>query len=346
MISFIDKWLAKKLKHNQYLPIQIDITNACNLKCKHCYHDNHSNVGNLILEDWFKILRNYKTLIIDTGFQPYFFICGGEPTISTHFFPILNFIAENFQNSTVKILSNGIRINENMCEKLLSIKNIGIKFQISIDGSTKEKHDFFRGTGSFNKSIDAIKLLIKKSISVDLACVLSKSKVDELPNYFDLAKNLNVEMLSFNRLITNGTAKQMVTIQDDKPLDKIELKKAYQDIFFLSLKKNVNVDLHKPLMHLTFPGLGGNSKFWQSIIIDYKGNILASSRSRLIIGNALTDGLTNVFYNNPLMKKLRRKKISGCQNCEDIKICGGDRNAAYAEYGDLLAADPGCWKFI
>ncbi len=43
------KPLAKKIEQSvldwinvdRYLPLQIDITNACNLRCKHCYHPHH-----------------------------------------------------------------------------------------------------------------------------------------------------------------------------------------------------------------------------------------------------------------------------------------------------------------
>ena len=40
----------------KFLTAQLDITNACNLTCAHCYHDNHSNRGALDFAGWRRIL--------------------------------------------------------------------------------------------------------------------------------------------------------------------------------------------------------------------------------------------------------------------------------------------------
>lgn len=100
-----------------------------------------------------------------------------------------------------------------------------------------------------------------------------------------------------------------------------------------------------PLMHLIHPKLGGYGHFSSGIVIDYKGNLKISIRSNKIIGNVLKDNLEQLYFQNPIMENLRNKKIAGCQGCPHINNCGGDRNIAYATYGDFLASDPGCWFY-
>lgn len=96
-------------------------------------------------------------------------------------------------------------------------------------------------------------------------------------------------------------------------------------------------------MNLLHPALGRNGRFWEAIVIDYQGNLLSSSRSRIKLGRVLENNLEDLFLNHPLLKDLRRNKIKVCGTCPHLKKCGGDRNAAFAESGDFLGTDPGCW---
>jgi len=58
-------------------------------------------------------------------------------------------------------------------EELLSIFD---QFRISLDGSSKEIHDFFRGKGAYQKTIDAISLLEKNNANFIIAMVVNKKK--------------------------------------------------------------------------------------------------------------------------------------------------------------------------
>ncbi len=40
---------------------------------------------------------------------------------------------------------------------------------------------------------------------------------------------------------------------------------------------------------------------------------------------------------------MRLGHIEKCGSCPEYNHCGGDRNAAYAENGNFLGPDPGCW---
>ena len=92
---------------DRYLPIQLDITNACNLRCKHCYHPHHQNEGALDLADWISLLDQYDALIRHLGFRPYVILCGGEPFLSKHFEPLLRDMARRWPNYRVSVLTNG-----------------------------------------------------------------------------------------------------------------------------------------------------------------------------------------------------------------------------------------------
>lgn len=340
-LRFIERFILKKISLNQTLPLQLDITNSCNLTCKHCYHPDHKNAGNISLDNWFNIIDQYKRLTKKFTYKQKVILCGGEPLLSPFLWPILIKLNNEFPECPILILTNATLLNEVMIEKLKNFKNI--QFQVSLDGSLAHTHDFYRGAGSFEKTVKAVRLLVENSFKVKLLAVLSQNKVTEIESFFSLAKSLNVYQMNFTRLVENGAGKDLVLTKQDRSIVGLELREAYMKILSESLRYQVPTNLQKPLMNLVIPGLGRNGKFWEAIIVDYKGNVLASSRSRLILGSALADGLEEIFVNHPLMVAQRKGEIEKCGKCAHYRVCGGDRNAAYASTGNFLGADPGCW---
>ena len=53
--------------------------------------------------------------------------------------------------------------------------------KISLDGSIAEKHDFYRGRGSYDKTIKAIELLDKFNMDISLAMVITKNNFSDVP---------------------------------------------------------------------------------------------------------------------------------------------------------------------
>jgi MoaA/NifB/PqqE/SkfB family radical SAM enzyme len=88
--SRLENQVLSWINVDRYLPIQIDITNACNLRCVHCYHPHHKNDGAIGLAEWREILAQYDALVARLRFRPYVILCGGEPLLSPVFEPILS----------------------------------------------------------------------------------------------------------------------------------------------------------------------------------------------------------------------------------------------------------------
>ena len=105
--SLVLQRLVKLISGQEYLTIQIDITNTCNLKCSHCYHANHINKDAISLDDWFEILEQYKNLTNKLLLKPSFIICGGEPLLSTKFKPLVQKIKTMWPSVPISLLTNG-----------------------------------------------------------------------------------------------------------------------------------------------------------------------------------------------------------------------------------------------
>ena len=78
------------------------------------------------------------------------------------------------------LLSNGYLIDKKFIEEILPYKSL-ITIQISLDGSSEESHDYQRNKkGSFQKTINNIKLLTDKGFKVVLAMVVSEVNYNDI----------------------------------------------------------------------------------------------------------------------------------------------------------------------
>lgn len=340
--SWIERAVIRAIGSNRPFAIQLDITNLCNLRCTHCYHPHHNNQGALSLDAWCGILDQYRDLIKRLSFKPHLILCGGEPLISPMLFPLINHARSLFPQIPVSILSNGTLIDHSSALTLKQLKPMTI--QISLDGANAVTHEKVRGTGTFSKTKRAVSILVSAGIKVQLLSVLSKNNASEIGEFFGLAKSWGVESMNFTRLIVNGAAEDLVREQMDRPLRPLELKAAYESILEHSARSGVNTNTSLPLMHLIHPMIGGSGRYWEGVVVDYRGDMLASSRSRILLGNLKNNSMQNIFLGSSLVKYIRDGNISGCGTCPDLRRCGGDRNAAYAATGDYLSMDPGCWS--
>ncbi len=341
-LSVIESFLLKKINVDRYLPLQLDITNSCNLRCIHCYHPHHNNDGALSLNDWKEIILQYKILVQKMRYRPWVMLCGGEPLASPYLLPLLSFITQEIPLASMSILTNGTLVKEPLLSKLEAFPQL--QFQVSLDGPDHHRHDEIRGEGNFEKALSGIRSLKSKGFEVNVLSVLSTKTNQWMEDFFRLAKSEGFRSMNFVRFVPEGYGRKLLDAHEDQPLLGENLKLAYKNIFRFMTQYKVTSKTHGPLFDLLLPGLGRSGRFWESIVVDYQGYIVASSRSKLRLGHAIQEGLEPIFLHHPIYQSLRTGKIEVCGKCSLYNVCGGDRNAAFAASGNFLGSDPGCWK--
>ena len=341
MFKKLEEKLLSLINLDRPIPIQIDITNSCNLSCANCYHSHHNNLGAVDLEFWQNTLVEYCNLLKKLRCQPFIIICGGEPFASPLLPQILDSIEAQFGKYVeIGVITNGTLLKDKDLSSLKKFSNLSL--QISIDGPSAKEHNQLRGSGTFERTLAGIEA-IRNHIPFILATVLSRQNVNQIASLFDLAKQLGASGIAFNRLIEVGSALQTQAQNSSASLLGKDLKEAFEKIVIESARTGVATSVDSPLMRLLSPALGANGRFDEGIVIDYQGYFLASSRSRIRIGSLKDSSLEALYFSNPIFKALRSKKIKVCGSCRLYDTCGGDRNAAYAHNGDYLGHDPGCW---
>lgn len=156
--------------------VDIDITNRCNLRCHYCYH--FSSEGDvqkdLPTEEWLKFFDELgASAVMDVT------LAGGEPFMRTDLFELIDGIVRN--RMRFSLLSNGTLIDNERAKRIADSGRCD-SIQISIDGSCAEVHDTCRGTGSFEKAVNAIRVLLEHGIPVAVRVTIHHRNVHDLEN--------------------------------------------------------------------------------------------------------------------------------------------------------------------
>ncbi len=158
--------------------LELQITNKCNIICKHCY-----------LGEAGKIDLDYETIVnIFNEFEAIqglrLLITGGEPILHKRFWEINDRLPEyGFRNI---LLSNGTLIIKEIAERL----NVH-EVQVSIDGM-ENGHDAIRGKGSFKKAITGIESLKSAGIDVSVATMIHAKNTVEFEGLNKLIKDTGI----------------------------------------------------------------------------------------------------------------------------------------------------------
>jgi radical SAM protein with 4Fe4S-binding SPASM domain len=163
------------LKSERNLPkLDLNITNKCNLRCKHCAFDSGIvKLDEMTLEQLTALLKQTKQLggrKID--------VTGGEPTTRKDYVEIIK-IAKGL-GYKVELVTNSLLLNR---EKLIMLKELGLDgVAISLDGSTWETHHNIRNISKeqYQKVRENIQTAVKLGFYTKINSTLFESNLHEL----------------------------------------------------------------------------------------------------------------------------------------------------------------------
>ena len=321
--------------------VQFDITNACNLKCTHCYLNDHDDSQTLTFDEWSIILEQFGAFVKKLHMTPSIVLSGGEPLLSPFLFEMIEKIRAQFPECRISVTSNGLLINK---EHAKQFKKHGIFVQISADGPDAKRYDLYRGRGNFDKMIAGCDILHKYDVPFYHLAILSRQTSKWIEDFFQLPKRTHAQAMNFMRFVATGEGANLESSEQDGMLGADELKDAYVRILNASRKTGIDTATHDSLWHLIDKNLGSPCNIgFSGFVIGNTGEFKASSRFDHSLGNVMNEDMETIFFNHPILKDLRAGKIEICSDCRYFKRCRGDRNMSYATFGHFLGPDKGCW---
>ncbi len=181
------------------LDVFIAVTNRCNLACGHCnVFPTRNSKTDLTKDEWIKFIRKLADMKVFT-----LWISGGEPFMREDIFAIFEEIESHHFHYGLN--TNGILIDEDKSKRVSELKKLYSIF-VSLDGSTAEIHEKLRGKGSFDRTIDGIKNLLKYNESVSTYTTVTRDNYKDTGNIVRLGKSLGLESVKFNELLPLGNA--------------------------------------------------------------------------------------------------------------------------------------------
>lgn len=141
-----------KLKHLDHLWFQVTGT-LCNLACTHCFNNSGPGVRTFDFLSRESIAMELQQAV-RLGVKEIFFT-GGEPFLHKELIEIL---ALSLQHTPTTVLTNGTLINDRLAGQLAEIEKASrysLEIRMSLDGYTEEMNDRLRGSGVFNKVLEA-----------------------------------------------------------------------------------------------------------------------------------------------------------------------------------------------
>lgn len=192
--------------------VYIELTRRCNLHCKHCLNNSGLDIENSLTK---KEVLDLILKLYNAGLQEIRFT-GGEPLL---FDGIEECVAlAHSLGLKTSLGTNGTLLTE---EKVKKLTNAGInQIIVSLDG-TKDKHDFIRGNGNFERTMRGLKNAITADIDVRVNAVLMKSNKEDVINLAKELDKIGVKLF-IRRFIQTGRAENLV----DEELDGEE----YQNV--------------------------------------------------------------------------------------------------------------------
>lgn len=160
--------ITKKEGFNVPWFLLIDPTENCNYNCIGCWAGSYKQHKQMSFETFDRVLTEAKEIGI------YFIVVsGGEPTLYQHLFDIF----KKHNDMAFMFYTNGSMINEAFAKKL---KNVGNAVPcISVEGF-KEKTDWRRGTGAWERVMLAMDNLKKAGVPFGYSVTETRNNVEEV----------------------------------------------------------------------------------------------------------------------------------------------------------------------
>ena len=312
--------------------LQWHITDRCNLRCRHCYVDEYSSQTDE--KDFDTVLDQLEKLLSNLNFTGHLNITGGEPLLHSSLFRLLQKINE--RNISFALLTNGTLITRDIA---LRLKENGVRYvQVSLDG-TEKIHDGIRGENSFRKAVNGIKYLKSCGIDTVVSFTAHKGNMKELKKLADYCDMLGVDKLWFDRVV--------ISEKDDRnnlSLGMKEYSKLCKTASDLSKKYKVSCQ-----RALQFISCGGSNIYSCNAGVTLlallpDGTVMPCRRLPLTVGNIHEKSLSDIYFSNDVLKKLREREIpEGCVDCSYKEKCsGGAKCISYARHGRYDIKDPDC----
>lgn len=320
----------------RHFTLQWHLTNACDLRCRHCY--DRSRVETLPLRDMLQIARDFERFCLGNRLWGEFCLTGGNPLLYPQFLELYRALADT--DLSISFLGNPT--SRERMEELVAIREPR-HFQVSLEG-LEEHTDHIRGRGHFARVMEFLPVLRELGISAGVMLTLTRENLDQV---LPLAERLEglADSLTFNRLAQVGEGASLAIPTRGEYEDFLaRYQEAAQTSSVLEYKDNLfNALRHQRGEPHTdgCTGFGCGAAF-NFVAVLPNGDVHACRKLPSPIGNLLRSSLQEIYESSEARRY--RAGSAACRSCAVRLYCGGcmavTHGAGLDPFTDL---DPHCF---
>ena len=321
--------------------LQWHLSENCNLKCLHCYQENHKPIQ-LEFDKLVIIYKQFKDLLNKKKMKGHINITGGEPLCNPYLFKLLDLIKEDSDLITFSILTNGTLINEKIAKKIKSYNPLYV--QVSLEGG-KKTNDYIRGKGTYKKIAEGIVNLRKENIFTSISFTATSLNYKEFPKVVRYARKYGVNNVWSDRFIPLGDSDKSLALNYEQTREYLEIMNKERNKLKKVKNSNTTISMYRALQfQMTNDFAYGCTAGDTLLTVMENGDLVPCRRMPITIGNLFDRNMYDLYIKSDVLKDLREKKIPDeCIDCEHSEVChGGLKCLTYAMYKDLNHKDYGC----
>jgi len=320
------------------------ITDQCNLSCRHC---RGMLKGSLSTERAMKLIDEIAEL------KPNWVIVeGGEPLLRPDIFELL----ESMQQRQLKahLITNGMLLDS---EILATLKRLGVKVMVSIDGATAETYEKIRNGADFARVVEWTGNCAREGLLEAINFTILKTNCAEIPAIFKLAAAIGAAKLTLIGLKPcHNYPEELLSPQEYGDAVELACQAAqetgveffFDEPFFWAVVKERGLLAQMPAegAGILFPATTA-CIFGEYLFIEPDGEVKPCSFAPLILGNVNEKTLGEVWQDAlslPLLNRIKdpESRTGHCRSCPYLAECKGCRSRSFVLTGDWFAADPCC----
>jgi radical SAM protein with 4Fe4S-binding SPASM domain len=338
----LKQWQDRLEKERKDHPLRYlfwETTRACNLRCRHCGSDCSVAMPDELTTDEIKaafssIASNFDARSVMVA------VTGGEPLIRKDLFDVMGYASSlGFQWGMV---TNGMLIDAQVVDKC---RKAGMStVTVSVDG-LKEAHEFIRRGGSFDKTIEALRLFKGSghfSVVQATTCV-SQYNINDLPGLYELFSGMKIDewrLLTVNQI---GRARE-----DPKfTLMPPQLKYLLNFIVERRREKGLRTTFEEEgFLGIEFEGKVRDALFYcpaginiASILSNGDIGACPNLPGEFVQGNIRKDSFKDIWENGyRMMRDLEWKRRGPCVQCKWWDFCRGNSMHLWDFSADMPSA--------
>lgn len=314
LLDYLYHKAAKKL-----IPVNVsfEVTYRCNLNCIHCYVVNQGETCDELsldeIKQIFEQISNLGSLFLT--------LSGGEILCRDDFFDIAAYARK--KGFCLRLFTNGTLINKDNISRIKEL--VPIAAEVSLYGASSHIHDAItRVKGSFNRTFNAVTLLLESGINTILKCCVMKNNISELNELIKLAEKLGAA-IKFDSTIYPGSNGRR------DPLSYRIYGKELKEVLKLQgFKKLSNEEVRKTIM----PCRAG----YTACRISPTGDVFPCTLLPLKLGSLRKNSFYEIWNFSQQLNELRSLKkidLTRCAHCSFINYCSRCPGLSFLEEGDI-----------